>query len=97
MRGGGSVGGLEEAAAAVEGFEEGGFLQAAGAPEAVVPGEVVEAAGDELEGGDFWGFEDCGGMGGVSWPLLCLVACCWREVGKRRGMLVGGLTRENVE
>ena len=79
MRGGGSVGGLEEAAAAVEGFEKGGLLQAAGAPEAVVSGEVVEAAGDELEGGELWWFEDWGVVGDVSWPA----SAWWVAVGRR--------------
>lgn len=34
-------------------------MQAAGAPEAVIAGEVVEASRHELEGGDFWGVENC--------------------------------------
>ena len=51
-------------------------MQAAGAPEAVISGEVVEAAGDELQGGDLWWFEDCGVVVDVSWPLL-VVAKSW--------------------
>jgi hypothetical protein len=79
--------GAKEAAAAVESFEEGGLLQAVAAPEAVVAGEVVEAAGDELEGRDVWGVEDC--ARGWGWWLALA-----GDVGRPEGFQDSGMVPE---